>query len=141
MPTAYLTRTVHFSAAHRYHRPDWSEARNAEAFGACGSPNGHGHTYSCVVTVKGRVDPQASMLADLAALDRILREEVVDSYDHRHLNLDIPEFAYGRTVPTGEALCLEVWRRVGARLPRGCELDCVRVQEDPALWSEYRGED
>jgi len=141
VPTAYLTRTVQFSAAHRYYRPEWSEARNAEVFGACGSPNGHGHTYACQVTVKGRVDPETSMCVDLAALDRILREEVVGRYDHRHLNLDLPEFAYGRTVPTGEALCVEVWRRVAARLPGSCALALVRVQEEPALWSEYRGED
>ena len=141
MPTAYLTRTVQFSAAHRYYRPEWSDARNAAVFGPCGSPNGHGHTYSCQVTVKGRLDPETAMAADLSALDRILREEVVGRYDHHHLNLDLPEYAYGRTVPTGEALCVEIWRRVAARLPDGCALSCVRVQEEPALWSEYRGDE
>ena len=55
---------------------------------------------------------------------------MVARYDHRHLNLDAPEFAYGKTVPTGEALCVEIWRRVAARLPAGCALTAVRVQED-----------
>ena len=141
MPTAYLTRTVQFAAAHRYFRPEWSDARNIETFGACGSLHGHGHTYTCQVTVKGRTDPMTAMVVDLRALDRVLHEEVVARYDHRHLNLDAEEFAYGKTVPTCEALCIEIWRRVGVRLPTGCDLVTVRVQEDAALWAEYRGEE
>ena len=141
MPTAYLTRTVQFAAAHRYFRPEWSDARNIEIFGACFSPHGHGHTYTCAVTVKGLLDPMTAMVADLGAVDRVLHEEVVARYDHRHLNLDAPEFAYGKTVPTGEALCVEIWRRVAQRLPAGCALTAVRVQEDAALFTEYRGEE
>ena len=140
MPVAYLTRAVQFSAAHRYFRPAWTEAQNAAAFGKCAAPHGHGHTYQCLVTVRGPVDPATGMAADLAALDRILSDEVVARYDHRHLNLDLPEFAYGATVPTGEELCLDIWRRVAARLPAGCTLATVRVQEEPALYAEYRGE-
>ena len=140
MPTAYLARTVQFSAAHRYFRPEWSEAQNARVFGRCASPNGHGHTYQCLVRVRGAVDPVTAMAVDLAALDRILAEEVVGRFDHRHLNLDLPEYAYGRTVPTGEALCVDIWRRVSARLHQGCALDLVRVQEVPALCTEFRGE-
>jgi 6-pyruvoyltetrahydropterin/6-carboxytetrahydropterin synthase len=140
MATAYLTRTVQFSAAHRYFRPEWSAAKNAEVFGKCAAPNGHGHTYQCEVTVRGAVDGTTGMAVNLATLDRILADEVVERLDHRHLNLDLPEFAYGRTVPTGEELCLDIWRRVSARLPEGCALATVRVQEEPALFAEYRGE-
>jgi len=140
MPTAYLTRTVQFSAAHRYFRPEWSAERNAEAFGACASEHGHGHTYQCVVTVRGTPDPETGMVIDLGLLDRLLAEEVVQRFDHRHLNLDVPAFAYGQPVPTGEMLCLDVWARIAPRLPAGCTLDVVRVQEEPALWAEYRGE-
>lgn len=140
MSTVYLTRVVQFSAAHRYFRPEWSAARNAEVFGASASPHGHGHTYQCRVTVKGTPDPVTGMVVDLALLDRVLREEVLQRFDHRHLNHDVPEFAFGQSVPTGEALCLDIWRRVAARLPAGCALDTVRVQEEPALFAEYRGE-
>ena len=138
MPVAYLTRTVEFSAAHHYSRPEWSAERNAAAFGAC--TNDHGHTYRCVVTVRGAVDRTTGMVVDLAALDHILAEEVVRRFDNKHLNRDVPEFAAGRQVPTGEALCLDVWSRVGPRLPAGCALVAVRVQESPALYAEYRGE-
>lgn len=140
MPTAYLTRTVQFSAAHRYFRPEWSAVRNVEVFGACAAEHGHGHTYLCRVTVKGTPEHETGMIVDLAALDRILEEEVVQRLDHKHLNYDVPEFAYGRTVPTGEALCLDIWSRVAQRLPAGCALAAVRVQEEPALYAEYRGE-
>ncbi len=140
MPVAYLTRAVQFSAAHRYFRPEWTEAQNAAAFGKCAAPHGHGHTYQCLVTVRGTVDQTTGMAADLATLDRILADEVVGRYDHRHLNLDLPEFAYGASVPTGEELCLDIWRRVAAQLPSGCTLAVVRVQEEPGLYAEYRGE-
>lgn len=140
MPVAYLTRVVQFAAAHRYFRPEWSAERNATAFGACAREHGHGHTYQCLVTVKGTPDAVTGMVMDLGLLDRLLHEEIVDRLDHRHLNLDVPEYAYGRTVPTGEMLALDVWRRLAPRLPTGCALDVVRVQEEPSLWAEYRGE-
>lgn len=140
MPTAYLTRIVQFAAAHRYFRPEWSAERNAEAFGACAREHGHGHTYQCAVTVRGTPDAVTGMVVDLGLLDRILTEEIVQRLDHRHLNLDVPEFAYGHTVPTGEMLCVDIFRRVAARLPAPCTLALVRVQEEPALYAEYRGE-
>lgn len=140
MSHARLSRTVCFSAAHRYFRPEWSSDRNAEVFGACSREHGHGHTYVCRVTVRGPLDPETSMVMDLGMLDTILREEIVGTLDHRHLNLDVPEFAYGRTVPTSEALAVFIWRRVAQRLPDGVHLDSVRVSEEPDLFAEYGGE-
>lgn len=141
MPSCTLTRIVRFAASHRYFRPDWSAERNAAAFGACANEHGHGHTYECAVTVAGAADPDTGMVLDLALLDRVLEEEVVRRFDHRHINLDVPEFAYGRTIPTGEMLSVDIWRRVAPRLPAACRLVAVRVQEDPMLYAEYRGEE
>jgi 6-pyruvoyltetrahydropterin/6-carboxytetrahydropterin synthase len=138
VPIAYLTRTVAFTATHRYFKPEWSAERNAEAFGISASP--HAHAYRCAVTLAGAVDPATGMVADLAAFDRILAEEVVARFGGRDINRDIPEYGPGRTLPTGEALSLDIWRRVSARLPVGCRLSCVRVEEDPSLYAEYRGE-
>ncbi len=137
-PTAYLTRVVEFTAKHRLFRPEWSAERNAQAFGAAATS--HAHTYRCAVTLAGAVDPATGAAVDLTALDRVLAEEVTARFDGRDLNRDLPEYAPGRTLPTGEALCLDVWKRVAARLPAGCRLSCVRVQEDPTLYAEYRGE-
>jgi 6-pyruvoyltetrahydropterin/6-carboxytetrahydropterin synthase len=140
MATARLTRTVRFSAAHRYHRPEWTAERNAAVFGACAREHGHGHNYRCAVTVAGMVSEETGMLVDLALLDRVLEEEVRQPLDHRHLNHDVPEFAFGRQIPTAEALAVYVWRRVGARLPAGVRLEAVRIAEDDDLSAEYRGE-
>jgi 6-pyruvoyltetrahydropterin/6-carboxytetrahydropterin synthase len=137
MPTCYLTRVVRFDATHRYFRPEWPKERNAEVFGA--SSKEHGHAYRCAVTVRGAPDPQTGMIVDLALFDRVLDEEVVRRFDKRAIHADVAEFA-GGVVPTGEMLCLDVWKRVGARLPKGCALSLVRVEEDPSLFAEYRGE-
>ncbi len=139
MGIAHLTRVVAFSAAHRYYRPEWSPERNESVFGLCAREHGHGHSYRCRVTVSGPVDPQTGMLIDLAELDRILQEEVRDPLDHRHLNHDVPEFGYGRQIPTAEALAVYIWQRIAPRLPEPVRLERVRVEEDWDLFAEYRG--
>lgn len=140
MATARLTRTVGFSAAHRYFRPAWTPERNAEVFGLCAREHGHGHNYRCAVTVTGRVSEETGMLVNLPLLDRILDEEVRRPLDHRHLNHDVPEFAFGRQIPTAEALAVWVWERVAPRLPGGVRLTSVRIEEDAHLYAEYVGD-
>jgi 6-pyruvoyltetrahydropterin/6-carboxytetrahydropterin synthase len=136
---ASLSRVVGFRALHRFFRPDWSEARNREAFGPLSDPPGHPHDYQCVVTVAGPIEPSRGMVMDLVELDRILRDEVVAPFDGRHLNLDVPEFAYGRTLPTCEAIAAHVFPRVAARLPAGVVLERVRILEDRTLYADYTG--
>ena len=132
---ASLTRTVGFHALHRYYRPDWSEARNHEVFGSLADPPGHGHDYRCAITVAGRLD-ELGMVVDLALLDRILHEEVVAQFAGKHINLDVPAFAYGKTLPTCEALAAYVFPRIAARLPAGVVLERVRMMEDPTLYAD-----
>lgn len=139
MSDVKLTRVVSFSAAHRYYRPDWSPERNLDAFGACANEHGHGHNYRCYVTVAGTLDADTGMITDLQELDRVLREEIVTRFDHRHINLDVPEFAYGKQVPTGEALAVFIWGRIAGRLPSGVRLVRVRVREDATLYADYEG--
>jgi 6-pyruvoyltetrahydropterin/6-carboxytetrahydropterin synthase len=134
-----LTRTVGFRAVHRLYRPDWSEARNREAFGGLSQPPGHAHDYRCAVTVGGPVDDRMAMVLDLAELDRILQEEVVARLDGKHLNQDVPGLA--GMVPTCEAIALDVFRRLRARLPREVTLERVRILEDPTLYADCTGLD
>lgn len=138
MPVS-LTRTVPFRAVHRLHRPDWSEERNRAAFGPLSDPPGHPHDYSCVVTVRGAVEPPMAMVMDLAELDRILQDEVVARFDGKNLNEDVPAFAGGRLLPTCEAIATDVFARVAARLPAGVALERVRVMEDPTLYADCTG--
>lgn len=141
MATAHLTRVVPFSAAHRYFRPDWTSERNQEVFGACASEHGHGHNYHCCVTVAGTVEDDTGMIMNLHDLDSILQEEVTDRFDHKFINHDVPEFAVGERIPTGEALAVYIWERIASRLPDGVWLNRVRVQEEPYLYAEYFGEE
>jgi 6-pyruvoyltetrahydropterin/6-carboxytetrahydropterin synthase len=138
MPSS-LTRSVGFRALHRFYRPEWSEERNREQFGPLSHAPGHAHDYHCAVTVSGSLEPLHGMVMDLGELDRILREEVTARFDGRHLNLDVPEFAYGRTLPTCEALAAHVYARVAGRLPDGVALERVRIAEDPTLYGECTG--
>ena len=140
MPFSSLTRRVTFAAAHRYRRPDWSDERNAAVFGPCARPSYHGHGYSCHVTVRGAIDPETGFCVDLALLDRVLQDEVRERFDHRNLNLDVPEFADGALIPTGENLARYVAERVQARLDaagRGPIVTRVVVAEDDTLSVTY----
>jgi 6-pyruvoyltetrahydropterin/6-carboxytetrahydropterin synthase len=141
MATARLTRVVPFAAAHRYFRPDWTAERNQEVFGPCSSEHGHGHNYHCRVTVAGALADDTGMVMNLHDLDSILQEEVTDRFDHKFINHDVPEFAIGARIPTGEALAVYIWERIARRLPDGVRLECVRVQEEPHLYAEYFGEE
>jgi len=134
-----LTRTVGFRAVHRLYRADWSEARNRDAFGALSEPPGHPHDYRCAVTVTGPVDPHMAMVFDLAQLDRILQEEVVDRLDGKHLNQDVPSLA--KTIPTCEAIAVAVFRHLVPRLPGDVTLERVRIMEDPTLYADCTGLD
>jgi len=140
MPIASLTRRISFSAAHRYSRPEWSEEKNASTFGACAWPNFHGHSYVCDVTVSGPIDDKTGFIVDLAVLDRILRSEVTDRFDHRNINLDVPEFADGKLIPTGENLARYIFERVGEELPKPSRVVRVTVGEDASLSTTYSRE-
>ena len=147
MPAASLTRRVTFAAAHRYRRPDWSDARNAAVFGPCARPSYHGHSYVCHVTVRGPIDADTGFCVDLALLDRILQDEVRDRFDHRNLNVDLAEFADGALIPTGENLARLIADRVQARLnaaetarERGVRVTRVTVAEDESLTVTYEPE-
>lgn len=138
MRSASLTRRVSFAAAHRYRRPEWDDARNRATFGPCANSNYHGHTYACDVTVTGPIDPTTGMVIDLALLDAVLTAEVRDRFDHRNINLDVPEFAEGRLVPTGENLARYIYERVQAALGDRGTVSEVTVAEDIALRATFR---
>jgi 6-pyruvoyltetrahydropterin/6-carboxytetrahydropterin synthase len=140
MSKSYLTRRVTFAAAHRYRRADWSDDKNSTVFGACSRENYHGHSYVCDVTVAGEIDPATGMLIDLGLLDRVLATEVRDRFDHRNINLDVPEFADGKLIPTGEELARFIFNRVQTALAGAARVQEVIVAEDSTLRAIYRAE-
>jgi len=140
MASAFLTRRITFAAAHRYRRPEWSDEENERVFGLCARPNYHGHSYVCEVTVRGEIDARTGMLVDVAKLDGALALEVRDRFDHRNINLDVPEFAEGKLVPTGENLARFIYERLGDALRGSAKVTEVTVAEDATLRCTYRGD-
>jgi 6-pyruvoyltetrahydropterin/6-carboxytetrahydropterin synthase len=132
---------VTFAAAHRYRRPEWDDAHNEAVFGLCARPSYHGHSYVCDVTVRGEIDDTTGMVVDLGALDRVLAAEVRAPLDHRNINLDVPEFADGRLVPTGENLARFIFERVQRALGDAVRVVRVTVAEDDTLSATFEGDE
>ncbi|WP_009633477.1 6-carboxytetrahydropterin synthase [Synechocystis sp. PCC 7509] len=127
---AYLSISTHFSAAHRLAHPDLSYEENVEIYGKCARPNGHGHNYHLEVTVKGEIDPRTGMLVDLGALQTVIDEQVIESFDHTFLNKDIAYFA--QIVPTAENIAVRIQDLL--RLPieqLGATLHKIKLIESP----------
>jgi 6-pyruvoyltetrahydropterin/6-carboxytetrahydropterin synthase len=135
----FLTRRVTFAAAHRYRIPDWTDERNEQVFGLCARPNYHGHSYVCEVTVRGELDETTGMVVDLGRLDAALASEVRERFDHRNINIDVPEFADGRMVPTGENLARFIFERVQRALGDAAAVTAVTIAEDDTLRVTYDG--
>jgi len=137
---SFLTRRVTFAAAHRYRRPDWSDEENDRIFGLCARHSYHGHNYTCDVTVTGAIDQRTGMIVDLAHLDAVLSREVRQRFDHRNINVDVPEFADGQRIPTGEELAQFVYERVQSALTPTVRVVEVVIAEDETLRASYRPE-
>ncbi len=135
-PVASLTRAVEISAAHRLRSAALSDAENVAVYGKCANPNGHGHNYRIEVTVRGPVDARSGTLIDLGTLDRAIDSEIVRRFDHKHLDLDLPEFR--DRVSTGENIAVVVWDLLVGVLPAGA-LEKVRVVETANSAFEYAG--
>ncbi|MFN7115513.1 MAG: 6-pyruvoyl trahydropterin synthase family protein [Saprospiraceae bacterium] len=127
-------RRAHFNAAHRLHNPRWSDEKNQEVFGLCNNPNYHGHNYELEVKVVGEVDPETGYLLDLGWLKRLIEEEVEHRFDHKNLNLDVPEFK--NLNPSAENICYVIWQKLRAKLDEQYELQ-VRLYETPRNFVEY----
>ena len=131
-----LTRRYHFAASHRLHSPVLSMEENERIYGKCNSPYGHGHNYAVEVTITGPVDPDTGMIANLGDLDPFIQREVIEAFDYKYLNEDVPEFQ--AMVPTTENVCREIYRRLttfsAARIER------VRIEETSKNSFEYTGE-
>ena len=133
----YLTRRAEFSSAHYYWNDQWSQEENERVFGKCANRNGHGHNYTLEVTVAGEADATSGFVVDLKEMKDILEREVVSVYDHRHLNLEVPEFK--TAIPTTENMAIAIWGRLEGKIP-GAKLYRVRVYEMADLFADYYGE-
>ena len=137
MPTARVTRRVHFSAGHRLHNPAFDEERNRATYGLCNNPNGHGHNYDLEVTVEGEIDPSTGFVMDLKRVKELLGDTVLADLDHANLNVDVPWLA--GVIPTTENLAVAIWKQLEGRLGPA-RLVGVRLWETERNMVEYSGE-
>lgn len=131
-----ITRKDEFSASHRLANPTWSDEKNQQVYGD--ESKTHGHNYFLEVTVSGQIDPTHGMIMDLKKLKQIMHREVVEPWDHRHLNHEAPPF--DRVIPTAENMAAEIWNRLAPAVEReGCHLQAIRLYETPDLYVDYSG--
>ncbi|WP_025761671.1 6-pyruvoyl trahydropterin synthase family protein [Dyadobacter tibetensis] len=100
-------RKEHFNAAHRLHHREWSDRKNADVFGKCNNPNFHGHNYELIVQVTGYINPETGYVIDMKILSDLVKEHILKRFDHKNLNLDVPEFL--NLNPTAENITVVIY--------------------------------
>ena len=130
-------RKAHFNAAHRLHNPQWSDEKNTAVFGLCNNPNYHGHNYELEVKIVGEIDPDTGYLLDLKILKDIIQEEVEDRFDHKNLNIEVPEF--NELNPTAENIVVVIYNKMKLKLASNLSLE-VTLYETPRNFVTYSGE-
>lgn len=127
-------RKEHFNAAHRLFNPNWDDKKNAEIFGKCSNPHYHGHNYELTVRVVGEPDPETGYVMDMKVLSDIVKEEVLERFDHRNLNLDTEFF---RDInPTAENIVVVIYNLLRNRIDASLELR-VRLYETERNFVEF----
>lgn len=118
-----VSRKAHFNAAHRLHRKEWSEEKNQLVFGKCNNPNYHGHNYELIVQVTGELDPETGFVMDLKELSDLIKSEIEENFDHKNLNLDVPEFL--ELIPTAENIAVVIWQKLRPFINDDKELEVI----------------
>jgi 6-pyruvoyltetrahydropterin/6-carboxytetrahydropterin synthase len=135
-PMTRLSQKFEFSASHRLHNPALSPERNRETFGKCNNPHGHGHNYELEVTLVGTPADDTGLLIDVPAFESIVARKVIDRFDHKNLNVELPEFA--QTIPSVENIAKVIHGLLKGELKTGrTRLASVTVWETPKTWCEY----
>ncbi|MCC9137920.1 6-pyruvoyl tetrahydropterin synthase family protein [Pontibacter silvestris] len=131
-----VCRKEHFNAAHRLFNPNWSDKENADVFGKCSNPNYHGHNYELTVKLSGPVDEDTGYVYDMKELSLLVRQEVVEPFDHKNLNLDTEEFK--QLNPTVENIATVIWNKLRKKISKEYDL-AVTLYETERNFVEYNG--
>jgi len=127
-------RKEHFNAAHRLNNPNWSEEKNQKVFGKCNNPNFHGHNYELIVKVTGEVDPETGYVMDMKVLSDLIKERVLDRFDHKNLNLDTKEFL--ELNPTAENIAVVIFNLLRDKIDPNNDLK-IMLYETERNYVEY----
>ncbi len=131
-----VSRKAHFNAAHRLYRTDWSMEKNDTVFGKCNNPNFHGHNYELIVNVTGEIDSETGFVMDLKELSKLIEKHVENDFDHKNLNLEVPEFK--NLNPTAENICVVIWQKLRPFVPKDKDL-AITLYETPRNFVSYNG--
>lgn len=129
-------RKEHFNSAHRLNNPKWSDEKNKAIFGKCNNPHFHGHNYELIVVVKGEIDPETGYVYDMKLLSDLIKEHVLNKFDHKNLNLDTDEFR--DLNPSAENISVVIWNILREKIDRKFELT-IRLYETERNYVEYNG--
>jgi len=132
-----VSRKAHFNAAHRLYRQDWSFDKNDAIFGKCNNPNFHGHNYELIVSVTGDIDKETGYVIDMKVLKDIIKSEVEDAFDHKNLNIEVPEFK--DLNPTAENIAVIIYNKMKPKLDAKLDLE-VTLYETPRNFVTYSGQ-
>lgn len=133
MKTAVF-RKANFNSAHRLNNPLFDEKTNDELFGLCNNPNYHGHNYDLIVKVVGEVDPITGYVFDMKILNDIIKEEVIERFDHKNLNLDTVEF---KTLnPTAENIARVIYDLLRLKIDSKFDIE-ITLYETPRNYVVY----
>ena len=131
-----VSRRAHFNAAHRLYRPQWSPEKNEAIFGKCNNPHFHGHNYELIVSVTGEVNPETGYVVDVKVLKDYIKSEIEDTFDHKNLNLEVPEFKEKN--PTAENIAIVIYNKLKLVLEAHLDLE-VTLYETPRNFVSYSG--
>ena len=131
-----VSRKAHFNAAHRLYRKDWTFEKNDEIFGKCNNPNFHGHNYELIVSVTGEIDKETGYVIDMKVLKDIIKDEVEDAFDHKNLNLEVPDFE--NLNPTAENIVVVIYNKIRPKLASKLDLE-ITLFETPRNFVTYKG--
>ena len=131
-----LSRKAHFNAAHRLYRKDWSVEQNDAVFGKCNNPNFHGHNYELIVSVTGEISPETGFIMDVKVLADLIKLHIEDAFDHKNLNLDVPDFE--NLNPTAENIAVVIWQKLRNHIEIKYDLEVV-LYETPRNFVTYSG--
>ena len=123
-----IIRKEHFNAAHRLHNDNWSLEKNSDVFGKCNNPNYHGHNYDVEVMVIGAIDPETGYVIDTKKLSELIKMEIINRFDHKNLNLDVPDFK--NLNPTAENIAVVIYNRLKRQMDKKFELKIKLYETD-----------
>ncbi|QXP55796.1 6-carboxytetrahydropterin synthase [Cellulophaga sp. HaHa_2_95] len=131
-----VSRKAHFNAAHRLYNPDWSFEKNDAIFGLCNNPNFHGHNYELIVSITGKIDPETGFVIDVKILKDLIKSEIENAFDHKNLNVEVPEFK--NLNPTAENIAVVIYDKLRPHFASDKDLEVI-LYETPRNFVTYTG--